>query len=67
MRKLLLAFCVAVGGSAVKSADLERATEPALVITEIMPKPTDAQNRGTLEGMDPNGLESGWVELEKHV
>ncbi len=35
----------------------------ALYITEIMPKPTDAQNRGTLEGMDPNGLESGWVEL----
>ena len=34
-----------------------------LYITEIMPKPTDSQNRGTLEGMDPNGLESGWVEL----
>ena len=35
-----------------------------LRISEIMPKPTDAQKRGTLEGMDPNGLESGWVEIE---
>ena len=38
--------------------------ECALRISEIMPKPTDARNVGTLEGMDVNGLESGWVELE---
>ena len=38
--------------------------ECALRISEIMPKPTDAQNRGALEGMDVNGLESGWVEVE---
>ena len=35
-----------------------------LRISEIMPKPTDALNRGALEGMDVNGLESGWVEVE---
>ena len=35
-----------------------------LRISEIMPKPTDALNRGKLEGMDVNGLESGWVEVE---
>ena len=35
-----------------------------LRISEIMPKPTDALNRGQLEGMDVNGLESGWVEVE---
>ena len=38
--------------------------ECALRISEIMPKPTDARNLGALEGMDVNGLESGWVELE---
>ncbi len=38
--------------------------ERVLRISEIMPKPTDAQNHGDLEGMDVNGLESGWVELE---
>jgi len=42
----------------------EVADECVLRISEIMPKPTDAQNRGKLEGMDVNGLESGWVELE---
>jgi len=35
-----------------------------LRISEIMPKPTDARNPGKLEGMDVNGLESGWVEVE---
>ncbi|MBQ4385343.1 MAG: CotH kinase family protein [Kiritimatiellae bacterium] len=40
------------------------ATTAVLRISEIMPKPTDAQNRGALEGMDVNGLESGWVEVE---
>ena len=35
-----------------------------LRLSEIMPKPTDALNRGQLEGMDVNGLESGWVEVE---
>ncbi len=42
----------------------EKADECVLRISEIMPKPTDAQNRGKLEGMDVNGLESGWVEVE---
>lgn len=40
------------------------ASECVLRISEIMPKPTDALNRGALEGMDVNGLESGWVEVE---
>ncbi len=40
------------------------ATECVLRISEIMPKPTDALKRGALEGMDVNGLESGWVEVE---
>lgn len=35
-----------------------------LRISEIMPKPTDDQNPGEREGMDVNGLESGWVEVE---
>ena len=38
--------------------------ECVLRLSEIMPKPTDALNRGQLEGMDVNGLESGWVEVE---
>jgi len=38
--------------------------ECVLRISEIMPKPTDAQSLGGLEGMDVNGLESGWVEIE---
>ncbi len=42
----------------------EAASECVLRISEIMPKPTDAQNRGALEGMDVNGLDSGWVEVE---
>jgi len=40
------------------------ASTSVLRVSEIMPKPTDAQNRGSLEGMDVNGLESGWVEVE---
>ena len=35
-----------------------------LRISEIMPKPTDDRNPGEREGMDVNGLESGWVEVE---
>lgn len=35
-----------------------------LRISEIMPKPTDSQSPGEREGMDVNGLESGWVEVE---
>ncbi len=42
----------------------EVADSSVLRISEIMPKPTDALNRGALEGMDVNGLESGWVEVE---
>ncbi|MBQ8125165.1 MAG: CotH kinase family protein [Kiritimatiellae bacterium] len=42
----------------------EVATEAVLRISEIMPKPTDDQNPGLREGMDVNGLESGWVEVE---
>ncbi len=42
----------------------EVADSSVLRIGEIMPKPTDALNRGALEGMDVNGLESGWVEVE---
>ncbi|MBR4354106.1 MAG: CotH kinase family protein [Kiritimatiellae bacterium] len=41
-----------------------KAESAVLRISEIMPKPTDAQNHGALEGMDVNGLESGWVEVE---
>lgn len=40
------------------------ATSCVLRISEVMPKPTDALDRGALEGMDVNGLESGWVEVE---
>ena len=40
------------------------ATTCVLRISEIMPKPTDAQDPGSLEGMDVNKLESGWVEVE---
>ena len=40
------------------------ATTCVLRISEVMPKPTDALDRGALEGMDVNGLESGWVEVE---
>jgi len=40
------------------------ASTSVLRVSEIMPKPTDALNRGALEGMDVNGLESGWVEVE---
>ena len=40
------------------------ASTSVLRVSEIMPKPTDAKNHGSLEGMDVNGLESGWVELE---
>jgi len=35
-----------------------------LRISEIMPKPTDARTLNGMEGMDVNGLESGWVEVE---
>ena len=35
-----------------------------LRISEIMPKPTDAKTLNGMEGMDVNGLESGWVEVE---
>ncbi len=38
--------------------------ECALRISEIMPKPTDARMLNGMEGMDVNGLESGWVEVE---
>lgn len=40
------------------------ATAAVLRISEIMPKPTDDPKPGLREGMDVNGLESGWVELE---
>ena len=46
----------------VDPADI--ATTCVLRISEVMPKPTDALDRGALEGMDVNGLESGWVEVE---
>ncbi|MBQ6137121.1 MAG: CotH kinase family protein [Kiritimatiellae bacterium] len=46
----------------VDPADI--ATSCMLRISEVMPKPTDALDRGALEGMDVNGLESGWVEVE---
>ena len=42
----------------------EPAEECVLRISEIMPKPTDDQDPGEREGMDVNGLESGWVEVE---
>lgn len=35
-----------------------------LRISEILPKPTDARTLNGMEGMDVNGLESGWVEVE---
>ena len=38
--------------------------ECVLRISEILPKPTDAQTLNGMEGMDVNGLESGWVEVE---
>ena len=42
----------------------EIADECVLRISEIMPKPTDARTLNGMEGMDVNGLESGWVEVE---
>ena len=51
-----MALAAAAACLAANAADLR--------ISEIMPKPTDALERGSLAGMDPNGLESGWVELE---
>ena len=38
--------------------------ECVLRISEILPKPTDALTLNGMEGMDVNGLESGWVEVE---
>ncbi len=38
--------------------------ECVLRISEILPKPTDARTLNGMEGMDVNGLESGWVEVE---
>lgn len=38
--------------------------ECVLRVSEIMPKPTDSRSPGLCEGMDVNGLESGWVEVE---
>ena len=46
------------------SMEQELAEECVLRISEIMPKPTDDQKPGDREGMDVNGLESGWVEVE---
>ena len=42
----------------------EMAEGCVLRISEIMPKPTDARTLNGMEGMDVNGLESGWVEVE---
>jgi hypothetical protein len=42
----------------------EETHECVLRISEIMPKPTDARTLNGMEGMDINGLESGWVEVE---
>ena len=38
--------------------------ECVLKLKEVMPKPTDDGDPGEREGMDVNGLESGWVEVE---
>ncbi|MBQ2625375.1 MAG: CotH kinase family protein [Kiritimatiellae bacterium] len=46
------------------TAEKEIADECVLRISEIMPKPTDARTLNGMEGMDVNGLESGWVEVE---
>ena len=50
--------------SDLKDYSLDKAETSVLKIREIMPKPTDDQKPGDREGMDVNGLESGWVELE---
>lgn len=42
----------------------EATGECVLRISEIMPKPTDDRTLNGREGMDVNGLESGWVEIE---
>ena len=42
----------------------DAASECVLRISEIMPKPTDDRTLNGREGMDVNGLESGWVEVE---
>ena len=42
----------------------EETHECVLRISEILPKPTDARTLNGMEGMDVNGLESGWVEVE---
>ncbi len=55
-------------GTTLAGSGVEVAAFPCLRISEIMPKPVDkpvsAQHPATLERMDANGLESGWVELE---
>ena len=53
-----------IKGEAVDESSLDVAAGPVLRISEIMPKPTDDQAPGKREGMDVNGVESGWVELE---
>ena len=55
---------VETGYAAYEPTEEEITHECVLRVSEVMPKPTDAQDRGALEGMDVNGLESGWVELE---
>ena len=62
-RALAVVALAATGALAAPSPD-EVAGECVLRISEIMPKPTDDPSTGTREGMDLNGLESGWVELE---
>lgn len=49
---------------AFPDAEGDVAGECVLRFSEIMPKATDSLNPGKLQGMDPNGYESGWVEVE---
>ena len=62
-----LDLAISDGGDGVVNIAIDESKithDCVLRISEIMPKPTDAQNHGALEGMDVNGLESGWVEVE---
>ncbi len=62
-----LGIAISDGGNGVVNIviDEENIThECVLRISEIMPKPTDAKTLNGMEGMDVNGLESGWVEVE---
>ena len=57
-----VSFTIGTSGGGESGDDMAQGC--VLRISEIMPKPTDARTLNGMEGMDVNGLESGWVEVE---